>query len=117
MANAGSRSEVERAQRREKQRRKQELADLRAVMESAEGRRLIWRFLGMSRVFESAFNTNAMAQSHSIGWQDGGRWWLKEIDEACPEKYLVMANEARRAAKQAEIDDQSSTPEEEEENG
>lgn len=106
MANAADRSQVERANARAKRIRKQEQADLRAVMDTPEGRRVIWRFLERAAPFGSAFNTNAMAQSHTIGWQDAGKWWLSEIDDTCPEKYLVMVNEARRAAKQDALRDE-----------
>lgn len=106
MANAGDRAAVERAAVRSKRVRKQEMDDLRAVMDTPEGRRTLWRFLERAAPFSSAFNSNAMTQSHTIGWQDAGKWWLAEIDEACPEKYLVMLNEARRAAKQAALRDE-----------
>lgn len=82
------------------QQRRNELADLRALMDTQEGRRTVWRFLERACVFGSAFNTNAMTQSHTIGWQDAGKWWLAEIEAACPEKFAVMQNEARKAAKQ-----------------
>lgn len=107
MANAANRKAVESARDREKRLRKQEAADLVALMGTAEGRRTVWRFLTRAQVFGSAFSTNAMQQSHTIGWQDAGKWWLAEIEAACPEKYAVMANEARRAAKEAELAAQS----------
>lgn len=80
--------------------RREQLADMRALMDTQEGRRTVWRFLERASVFGSAFNTNAMTQSHTIGWQDAGKWWLAEIESACPEKFAVMQNEARKAAKQ-----------------
>lgn len=82
----------------EEQRRRDEMADLRALMDTQEGRRTVWRFLERTAVFGSAFNPNAMTQSHTIGWQDAGKWWMAEIESACPEKFAVMQNEARRAA-------------------
>lgn len=96
MANAGDKRAVETAKQRAKRIRKQEIADLREVMSSPSGRRLIWRFMERANPFGSAFNTNAMAQSHAIGWQDAAKWWLSEIDDACPEKYMQMVNEARK---------------------
>lgn len=83
----------------EERKRREQLADLRALMDTAEGRRTVWRFLERAAVFGSAFNTNAMTQSHTIGWQDAGKWWMAEIEAACPEKFAVMQNEARKAAK------------------
>jgi hypothetical protein len=67
----------------------------RSVMSTKAGRAVVWGFLSRAQVFGSAFNTNAMQQSHNIGWQDAGKWWLAEIEQACPEQYQVMANEAR----------------------
>jgi hypothetical protein len=93
------------AQREELQ-RKQQLADFQALMNTHEGRRVVWRFLERAAVFGSAFNTNAMTQSHNIGWQDAGKWWLQEIEGACPEKFQVMAIEARKAAKLAAAEQQ-----------
>lgn len=41
----------------------------------------------------SAFGTNAMAQSHAIGWQDAARWWLDLIRDHCPEKEQQIRRE------------------------
>lgn len=89
------------ADKADKARDKQERADLAEALASPAVRRVLWRFLEQAGPFRSAFNTNAMAQSHSIGWQDAGKWWLAEIERACPERFTQMAAEARKAAKEA----------------
>lgn len=104
---AGDRASEAEARRRAREADKQDRDDVRTLMSTVEGRRLVWRFLTHCGVFNSAFNTNAMSQSHAIGWQDAGRWWLAEIDRACPELYPVMANEARKRAKLAEDNDET----------
>ncbi len=96
-----SRSEQADAKKAERLRQKQENEDLAAVLSTAEGRRLVWRFLEVAGPFRTCFNTNAMTMAHSTGWQDAGKWWLSEIERACPERFAQMAAEARKAAKDA----------------
>lgn len=83
----------------QKLRRQTEIDDIRAVMSTEQGRRLIARILNEGNPFDSPFNTNAMTMSYNVGRQDGAKWIIAEIDNACPEKYVVMMVEARKLKK------------------
>lgn len=91
------------AQARDRRAREEQLNDLRILMNTPSGRRLVWRFVGACNVLSSGFNTNAMQMAHSSGWRDAGLWWWNEITQACPEKFAVMRNEAIKAGKEAAL--------------
>lgn len=74
-------------------------ADVRGVLATDAGRRLIWSFIHAMGVDETPFNTNAMAQSRLIGRAEAGQWWLKAIRENCPEREAQMRAEANTATK------------------
>ena len=73
---------------------------VRAVLATEPGRRVVWAFLQAVGIDSTTFNTNAMAQSHAAGLQDGGRWWLNLIRDACPEREAQMRADSIRAAKE-----------------
>lgn len=55
------------------------------VMADQDARIVLHEFMRQCGLDGSAFNTNAMAQSHAIGRQDAARWWINEIRRICPE--------------------------------
>jgi len=85
------REEVDKAARKEKDQRKQELNDIRTVCSNASGIRFLWRLLTKA----SCFNSNFDSESHSnmsylCGKQDFGRFVMGEIIEADPNLYIKM---------------------------
>lgn len=78
-------------------------SDVRALFKQEPMRRLALAFMEAMGADSSPFNTNAMAQSAAIGRQDAARWWLDLVREFCPEQEVVMRNEARAAAKAADL--------------
>lgn len=77
---------------------KQFRQDFVKVMGEPAARRIIHDFLQVMNIDGTAFNTNAMAQSHGIGMQDAARWWLAAIREHCPEREAQMRAEANKTA-------------------
>lgn len=65
-------------------------ADTQQVMNLPGMRRILYLFMQQMGLDNSPFATNAMAQSHAIGMQDAGKWWLNLIREHCPEKEVVI---------------------------
>lgn len=93
---------------RDQQAQQQFRADVRQVLGHEAGRRVLWAFLQAANIDGTPFNTNAMAQSHGIGWQDAGRWWLAAMREHCPERENQMRAEANKALKhEGETEDES----------
>ena len=73
--------------------------DVRSVLETSAGRRLVWTFIQAMGVDETPFNTNAMAQSRLIGRAEAAQWWLRAIRENCAEREAQMRAEANTATK------------------
>lgn len=75
--------------------REMEESDLKWLMGSKRGRRIVWRILEKSRVFQLSFNTNALVMSFQEGQRRFGNEMLATINAVCPELYPVMAREAK----------------------
>jgi hypothetical protein len=65
-------------------------SDLKWLMSSKRGRRIIWRLLDRAGVFRLSFNTNAMAMAFAEGNRNEGLRLLAQIHALCPELYPVM---------------------------
>lgn len=80
---------------REFLRREQERNDLRAVMDTAAGRRFVWKLLSDAGVFRSSY---VAGQADTTAFNEGGRnrglTLLGDIMNDAPEKYLIMQKEA-----------------------
>lgn len=70
-----------------------EEVDLKWLMGSKRGRRIIWRLLEQSGVFRLSFNTNAMSMAFAEGNRNFGNRTLSMIHTLCPELYSVMVKE------------------------
>ena len=75
--------------------RQNEESDIKWLMSSKRGRRLVWRLLEQAGVFRSSFNTNAMAMSFSEGNRNYGLQILNMIHTLCPELYPTMIKEQK----------------------
>lgn len=75
--------------------RKRELADIRAVMETEFGRRLISRLLGWGRLYELSFTNDRDRTDFNEGMRNIGLRLFAELDEACPELLLKMMAEGK----------------------
>lgn len=78
---------------RDKLTRETEEADIKWLMSSKRGRRVIWRLLDQAGVFRLSFNTNAMAMSFAEGNRNYGLRILSLIHALCPELYPTMIKE------------------------
>lgn len=79
-----------------------EEGDLKWLMGSKRGRRILWRQLDRAGVFRLSFNTNAMAMAFAEGNRNEGLRILSQIHAVCPELYPVMVREANE---QRNLDD------------
>lgn len=70
-----------------------EQADLKWLMGSKRGRRIVWRQLDRAGVFRLSFNTNAMQMAFAEGNRNEGLRTLGAIHALCPELYPVMVKE------------------------
>ncbi|KAF9396920.1 hypothetical protein CPC16_004253 [Podila verticillata] len=70
-----------------------EEADLKWLMSTKQGRRIIWRFLERAGVYRLSFNTNALAMAFAEGNRNEGLRLLGQIHTLCPEFYVAMVKE------------------------
>jgi hypothetical protein len=73
--------------------RETEEADIKWLMGSRRGRRILWRLLDHTGVFRLSFNTNAMQMAFAEGNRNYGNRTLAAIHSTCPELYPLMIKE------------------------
>lgn len=74
--------------------RESEKADVRWLMSTRRGRRIIWRILNDSNVFLLSFTPDAMQTAFNEGRKAYGLRVLLSVHEWCPEQYPLMTKEA-----------------------
>lgn len=70
-----------------------EAEDLKWLMSSRRGRRIVWRLLERAGVYRSSFNTNAMQMAFAEGARNAGLRLLAQVSAAAPETYMDMLKE------------------------
>jgi hypothetical protein len=76
--------------------REQEESDIRWLMGSKRGRRIVWRLLVQSGLFTSTFDPNAMTMAFAEGRRFFGGRVLETIHALCPELYPTMVKEQKK---------------------
>lgn len=99
VANAGSPSQVKRAEREAKFRRETELAELRELLKDRKFRNFVFRFLTYTKVYNSIFEQSSKIY-YNAGQQDVGHFLMAEIVEADQPLYLQMLKEKLDADRQ-----------------
>lgn len=89
----GQQADKREADARKKVVRGQEIADVKWLMSSPRGRRVMWRLLELSGPFRLSFDTNAMKMAFNEGNRNVGNQLLNEVMTLCPELYPVMVKE------------------------
>ena len=75
--------------------RVKDLQDIKSMMETAQGRRVIWRVLESGRVFCSTFSTEPLQMAFMEGQRNAGLALLSDVMEIAPKKFQVMMLEAK----------------------
>jgi len=101
--NAADRNQVRRAEKKRRQQRVNELADLRHVLKDAAARRVLWRLLEHCGVFRSIWHPSALIHFNE-GKRDTGLFLMRELADAEPNALLTMMAEAGNAKLSAEIE-------------
>ena len=73
--------------------RQNEEDDIKWLMGSKRGRRIVWRLLDQAGVFRSSFSTNAAVMGFNEGCRNFGLRTLSQIHSLCPELYHPMVKE------------------------
>lgn len=92
--NVGEPDQIEKKAKQQKTERDRELDDVRAILDTKAGRRLIWRLLGASELFavSRAMNQSIYALE---GKREIGKLIFSDVMEAQPEAYLLMMKESK----------------------
>ena len=96
--NAADPDQVKHAARKERQREQRVGEDVRAVMGTLQGRRLMWELLSRAGIYRSVWDNSARIH-YNAGRQDFGHELLGLLTEHDDEGYLLMEREARAVAR------------------
>jgi hypothetical protein len=91
----GQEQDQAREQRKAQLRAEQEIEDIKWLVSSKQGRRVVWRLLEKAGVFRTSFSTNALQMAMSEGNRSYGLFWLNEVMASCPDKFVLMINESK----------------------
>jgi hypothetical protein len=75
--------------------RRKDLKDIKDLMETAHGRRVIWRILEVGRVFSSTFSIEPLNMAFLEGHRNIGLAFLADVMDVAPKKFQVMMLEAK----------------------
>jgi len=74
--------------------RESEESDVRWLMGTRRGRRIVWRLLDRAGVFRSSFSQNSMQMAFNEGSRNYGLALLASVHALCAEQYPAMMKEA-----------------------
>lgn len=92
--NAADKDQVREAGNKEKRHREIELKELKDVLTTLPGRKLIWRYLGVTGVFKSSWHPSALIHFNE-GKRDVGLQMLSDVTDAGPEFLIQMMRESQ----------------------
>lgn len=72
-----------------------EIDDIKWLMSSKRGRRIVHRQLVSAGVFRISFHTNALQMAFNEGNRNLGNQLLALITEHCPDRYAELLTEAK----------------------
>lgn len=79
--------------------RMQRAEDIKWLMGSDRGRRLMWALLEDAKTYQHTFNTNAMTMARDEGRRSFGLDLLAYVQMTCPEMFVVMLQESIKRQK------------------
>lgn len=95
---SAQRAETARLEALQQQVHKRDQEDIKWLMSSQGGRRIMWGLLGRAGVFRSSFTGNSTTFFNE-GQRNLGLIYLNLINEFCPDQYVTMAREAAEQGK------------------
>lgn len=82
--------------------REREVDDFKWLMSMKQGRRVMWRLLGKTKLHHTPHTMGASSEDNAFraGEQNIGLWLQAEIHALCPEMYSAMVKEQREQREQ-----------------
>lgn len=97
VGNASDAEQVEKASKRVKRREDIDAEDLKFILGTAQGRRFVWRYLGLCGVYRISHSGES---THETAFKEGARLvgttLLNDINSARPEAYFQMIEESKK---------------------
>ena len=91
---------AQQAREREQHRvRMQRAEDVKWLMGSERGRRVVWNMLEDAKTYQPTFNTNAMTMARDEGRRSFGLDLLAYVQMTCPDMFVVMLQEGIKRQK------------------
>lgn len=97
---ASNKQEVKRAEQKAKNQRDTEMADLRRLVSTKWGRRVVWRILEKSGQHRTSFTGNSTTFFNE-GQRNIGLWLVDEVLSADTDAYLAMIKESNQGDQNA----------------
>lgn len=97
--NAADPDQVKEADSKSRHKRDTEVKDMHFLLSSVEGRRFLWKYLGIAKINSTSFRLNPHEMAYFEGKRSVGLQIMADIMEAHPEAYIQMMKEAGEAAK------------------
>lgn len=91
--------QLEELEREQRERLERDAEDIRHVLSSERGRRVIWWLLEKGNVFSSTFHSDPHISAFNEGQRNLALAVFSRVMSSCPENYLQMADEASREEK------------------
>lgn len=82
------------AERKQRDLAQREIDDIRFVMDSNQGRRVVWSVLEKGNVFGACFAVDSHVTAFNEGQRNLALALFQRVMQHCPEQYLKMAAEA-----------------------
>lgn len=94
--NAADKKQVKRAKQTETFKRENEIEDMRVVLSSPHGRRVIWRYLELCGVFRYGFEDDPRFETFMAGKRDIGGRILADLTDVDPALFGDMCKEMKQ---------------------
>lgn len=94
--NAADKTQVNNARKKEARLRKEELAYVKAIMSTPQGRRWMYNMIVSCKTFGNPIIQGDTHLTYSyLGAQNIGKKLLQDINDSSPENYMIMIKESK----------------------
>jgi hypothetical protein len=92
--NAADPTQVKEAEKKDKLERDLQIDDMKFILSTPQGRRLVWRYLEFCGIFRSIWHPSAEIHFNE-GMRNVGLRLITDIEEANPDALVLMMKEAK----------------------
>lgn len=93
--NAADEGQIKKATQRESRERQLQIADLIDIMNTAHGRRFVWRLFAMCGLYKLSFTGNSSTTDMLEGRRSVALDLLSDVDKYCADQFMLAMREHR----------------------